>query len=87
MKFPMAPKSTMAVVLRLFANVIGAVRCLMSWYGVIAETTILSEGKSKLHGVAKSNAFESAGATGSVGLTSFLAVWGLGLGWQSCLLL
>jgi hypothetical protein len=73
MKFPMAPESTMAVILRLFANVIRAVRCLTSWYGVIAETTILSEGKSELHDVAMSVSFKSAGVTGSVGLASFLA--------------
>jgi hypothetical protein len=62
-------------------------RCLTSWYGVIAETTILSEGKSKLHWVAKFNTFESAGVTGSVGLTSFLACWGSRSGRQSFLLL
>ena len=37
MKFPMAPESTMAVDLIDSANVIGAVRCLMSWYRVIAD--------------------------------------------------
>jgi hypothetical protein len=35
----MAPESTMAVDLIESANVIGAVKCLTSWYGVIADTT------------------------------------------------
>jgi hypothetical protein len=85
MKFPMAPEATMAVILRSFANMIGAVRCLTSWYGVIAETTILSEGKSELHDVAMSISFESMGVTGSVGLTSFLTCQGLWLSQWSLL--
>jgi hypothetical protein len=83
----MAPESTMAVVLRSFANVIRAVRCLTSWYGVIAETAILSEGKSELHDVAMSISFKSAGVTGSVGLTSFLTHQGSQLSRQLFLLL
>jgi hypothetical protein len=75
MKFPMVPESTMAVILIVSANVIGTVRCLTSWYGVIAETTtVFSCDKSELHEEAKSEIFLSAGATGSVGQSSFLAL-------------
>jgi len=63
----------MAVVLIISASVIGAVKCLTSWYGVTAETnTVFSEDNSKLHSEAESDTLKSAGATGSVGLSSFL---------------
>jgi len=63
----------MAVVLIVSASMIGAVRCLTNWYGVTAETnTVFSEDKSDLHSEAKSDSLKSAGATGSVGLSSFL---------------
>jgi hypothetical protein len=78
----MVPELTMAVVLIVSASVISAVRCLTSWYGVIAETTtVFSCDKSELHDKAKSEIFLSAGATGSDGQSSFLAPklveWGL----------
>jgi len=63
----------MAVVLIVSASTIGAVKCLTSWYGVTAETnTVFSEDNSELHSEAESNTLKSAGATGSVGLSSFL---------------
>jgi len=65
----------MAVVLIISAKVIGAVRCLTNWYGVTAETnTVFSEDKSELQNKAESNTFLSAGATGSVGRSSFLTL-------------
>jgi len=64
----------MAVVLIVSASTIGAVKCLTNWYGVTAETnTVFSEDNSKLHSEAESDTLlKSAGATGSVGLSSFL---------------
>jgi len=74
-KFPMAPESTMAVVLIVSTKVIRAVRCLTNWYGVTAETnTVFSEDKSELQNEAESNTFPSVGATGSVGQSSFLTL-------------
>src|SRR5258708_2772903 len=70
----MAPESTMAVVLIESERVIGAVKSLTSWYGVIAETTIvLSEGTTlQVETESETGTFSSAGATGSVGRFSFL---------------
>ena len=69
----MAPKSAMAVTLIEFASIIGAVKCLMSWYGVTAETiAILSNDKSELQVGAKFNNLSSAGATSAFGRASFL---------------
>jgi len=64
----------MAVVLIVSASMIGAVKCLTNWYGVTAETnTVFSEDKSDLHSEAESDtSLKSTGATGSVGLSSFL---------------
>ena len=72
MKFPMAPESTMAVVLMESASVISVVKCLTSWYSVIAETTALfSMCGSESHEVAIFDTFTSAGMTASVGRSSF----------------
>ena len=68
----------MAVVLIVSAKVIGAVKCLTNWYGVTAETNTIFSDKSELQNEAESNTFLSAGATGSVGQSSFLTHHELG---------
>ena len=70
---PMAPESTMAVVLMESASVIRAVRSLTSWYGVIAETITAFCGTTFVETEWKFQIFSSVGATGSVGHSSFLA--------------
>ena len=69
----MAPELTMAVVLMESTKVIQAVRSLTSWYGVIAETTIVfsgtTTGEAHIHNL-------SAGMTCSFGCSSFLTeIW------------
>jgi hypothetical protein len=63
----------MVVVLMESAKVIGAVRSLMRWYGVIAETIAVFCGTTFVRD-ALFQIFSSAGATGSVGRPSFLTV-------------
>ena len=66
----------MAVILMESANVIGAVRSLTSWYGVMAETTTVFCGTTLVETEGTFQISSSAGATGSVGRSSFLTVQG-----------
>ena len=64
----------MAVVLMESPNVIGAVRSLTNWYGVMAETSAIFCGVTLVETRGHSKCSSSAGATGSVGRPSFLTV-------------
>ena len=65
----------MAVVLMESASVIGAVRSLTSWYGVMAETITVFCGTIFVE-TGEFQIFSSAGATGPAGHSSFFVVQG-----------
>jgi len=64
----------MAVVLMESANVIGAVRSLTSWYGVMAEMITVFCGTTIVGTEGGFQNSSSVGVTGSVGCSSFLTV-------------
>ena len=67
MKLPMAPESTVAVILMESASVIRVVRSLTSWYGVMAETMTVFCGTILVGTGGEFQISTSVGVTGSVG--------------------